>query len=210
MIRARGPSRSVWKRRGARYTLAMPNDLIIADLLDRAGRSDDVAWSQLVDLVYPDLKRLARASLSGDRHATLNTTSLVHECYLRLAQALGGPRDRQHLMALAVRIMRQVLVDHSRRRLADKRGAGLKPLDIDDVSLADQRQFHRLVEIDDALSRLSQSEPRLAQVFECRYFGGLNDVDAGLVLNVSPRTVRRDWDRARELLAEMLDVSDTS
>ena len=177
----------------------------ITRLLARAGDGDDGAWSGLVDLVYPELKRLARGSLSGSPHATLNTTALVHECYLRLSRADGAPRDRGHLMALAVRIMRQVLVDHARRRLADKRGAGVEAVPIEEALIADERRFEQLVEIDQALLKLAASEPRLAQVFECRYFGGLNDEDAALVLAVSPRTVRRDWDRSRELLAAMLD-----
>ncbi len=176
----------------------------VTQLLARASDGDQQAWHRLVDLVYPELKRLARGSLSGNPRATLDTTALVHECYLRLSRADGAPRDRGHLMALAVRIMRQVLVDHARRRLSDKRGAGAVAVSIDDLPLAEEHRFEQLVEIDQALSRLAASEPRLASVFECRYFGGLNDVDAGLALALSPRTVRRDWDRSRELLAAML------
>lgn len=183
----------------------MDADSQVTQLLARASDGDAQAWNRLVDLVYPELKRLARGSLSGNPRATLDTTALVHECYLRLSRAEGAPRDRGHLMALAVRIMRQVLVDHARRRLADKRGAGAVAVPIEDLPLAEEHRFEQLVEIDQALSRLAESEPRLAQVFECRYFGGLNDADAGLALNVSPRTVRRDWDRSRELLAALLD-----
>lgn len=176
----------------------------ITRLLDRAGSGDASAWGELVSLVYPELKRLARGALSHNAHHTLNTTALVHECYLRLAQAPGAPRDRGHLMSLAVRIMRQVLVDHARDRLAAKRGGGAAALPIEDVHLVDEGQFGVLVEIDAALTRLSEIEPRQARVFECRYFGGLNDEDTALALGISPRTVHRDWDAGREWLAKTL------
>lgn len=173
----------------------------ITQLLDRAGGGDRQAWNRLVELVYPDLKRLARSAFSADTPQTLDTTALVHECYLRLERAEGAPRDRGHLMALAVRIMRQVLTDHARERLAAKRGAGAPMLDVADVQIVDERQFGLLVEIDTALDRLAAIEPRQARVFECRYFGGLNDADTALALGTSPRTVHRDWDAAREWLA---------
>lgn len=174
-------------------------------LLDRAGRGDRGAWDQLVQLVYPDLKRLARGSLSARGQQTLDTTALVHECYLRLAQASGAPRDRGHLMSLAVRIMRQVLIDHARERLAAKRGGGAFAVPIEDAQVAEDSQFETLVEIDAALRRLAEVEPRQAQVFECRYFGGLNDEETALALGISPRTVHRDWDAGRQWLAARLD-----
>lgn len=108
-------------------------------------------------------------------------------------------------MALAVRIMRQVLIDHARERLAAKRGAGAEAVQIDDVQIADERQFGLLVQIDAALDALAREHPRQAQVFECRYFGGLNDADTALALDTSPRTVHREWDAARAWLAARLD-----
>lgn len=176
----------------------------ITVLLDRAADGDRRAWDELVELVYPDLKRLARSSRGGDAPGTLNTTALVHECYLRLSQASGAPRDRGHLMSLAVRIMRQVLIDHARERLAAKRGGGARAVPIEDALLADERQFETIIEIDAALDRLALAEPRQARVFECRYFGGLNDDETAAVLGISPRTVHRDWDAAREWLAANL------
>ena len=171
---------------------------------ERLGAGDAGAWNALVELVYPDLKRLARGALSSNDKHTLNTTALVHECYLRLAQANGAPRDRGHLLSLAVRIMRQVLVDHARDRLALKRGGGAIALPVEDAQLADERQFELLVEIDAALTRLAEIEPRQAQVFEHRYFGGLNDDETAVALGISARTVHRDWDAGREWLAANL------
>jgi RNA polymerase sigma factor (TIGR02999 family) len=182
--------------------MTAPDD--ITQLLDLAGDGDRHAWDRLVHLVYPDLKRLARSSLSGHGAQTLNTTALVHECYLRLSQASGAPRDRGHLMSLAVRIMRQVLIDHARERLAAKRGGGAIAIPIEDAQIADEQQFETLVEIDAALNRLAELEPRQAQVFECRYFGGLNDDETAIALGISPRTVHRDWDAGRAWLASHL------
>jgi RNA polymerase sigma factor (TIGR02999 family) len=176
----------------------------IAALLERAEAGDAGAWRRLVDLVYPDLKRLARGARAQPRDATLGTTALVHECWLRLARAAALPRDHDHLLALAVRIMRQVLVDHARERLARKRGGGEALLAIDDVEPRDEREFELLAEIDDALRTLAANAPRRARVFECRYFGGLNDDETARVLGISPRTAHRDWDEARAWLAAAL------
>ncbi len=176
----------------------------ITRLLDAASGGDRGAWERLVDLVYPDLKRLARGALGGRDGQTLNTTALVHECYLRLSQGRAAPKDRDHLKSLAVRIMRQVLVDHARERLAQKRGGGGQRVTLDETGLAEQREFMELIEIDEALRRLAEAEPRQAQVFEHRFFGGLNDEDTASALGISPRTAHRDWDAARQWLAERL------
>ncbi|MBL0164327.1 MAG: sigma-70 family RNA polymerase sigma factor [Xanthomonadales bacterium] len=159
----------------------------------------------MVHLVYPDLKRLARRSLHGEGQLTLNTTALVHECYLRLARASATPRDRGHLMSTAVRIMRQFLIDHARERLALKRGGGASALQVDDLQLVVDSQFEALIEIDAALSQLAVVEPRQAMVFEHRYFGGLNDDETATALSVSARTVHRDWDASRQWLAAHLN-----
>jgi len=176
----------------------------ITHLLGRASAGDQHAWHRLVDLVYPELKRLAHGSRAYSREHTLGTTALVHECYLRLARAAGMARDHDHLLALAVRIMRQVLVDHARERLAQKRGSGEAAVPLDAVDPGDERQFEQLAEIDDALRSLAANEPRQAQVFECRYFGGLNDDETARALGISARTVHRDWDEARAWLAGAL------
>lgn len=191
------------------YNSWMPDERDITRLLADAGDGDHSAWDRLVDLVYPDLKRLARRSLHGGGQLTLNTTALVHECYLRLANASGAPRDRGHLMSSAVRIMRQVLIDHARERLALKRGGGAIALQIEDVQLVDESQFERLIEIDAALSQLAVIEPRQAMVFEHRYFGGLNDDETATALAVSARTVHRDWDASRQWLAAHLNQGGT-
>lgn len=176
----------------------------ITRLLDDAARGDNTAWQRLVDLVYPDLKRLARSSRRGRDGETLDTTALVHECYLKLSQASGAPRDRGHLLSLAVRIMRQLLVDHARERLALKRGGDAAKVSLDEEILEGAAQSEQMIEIDAALRRLAQLEPRQAAVFECRYFGGFNDDETATALGISPRTAHRDWDAARAWLAAQL------
>lgn len=195
--------------RSGDYTSWMPDERNITRLLADAADGDRTAWDRLVDLVYPDLKRLARRSLRGEGQLTLNTTALVHECYLRLANASGAPRDRDHLMSSAVRIMRQVLIDHARERLALKRGGGAAPLQVEDVHVINDSQFETLIEIDAALSQLALIEPRQAMVFEHRYFGGLNDDETAVALAVSARTVHRDWDASRRWLADHLNGGGT-
>jgi RNA polymerase sigma factor (TIGR02999 family) len=202
-------------RTGIDMTHAMPRARIqphdapgdVTRLLLAAGGGDRAAWSRLVDRVYPELKRLARGARGRPREHPLCTTALVHECYLRLSRAAGVPRDHDHLRALAVRIMRQVLTDHPRERLALKRGGGESVTGVDAVDPADRRQFEQLVEIDDALRRLAQEQPRQAQVFEFRYFGGLNDDETAEALAISPRTAHRDWHAGRAWLARELGAT---
>ena len=176
----------------------------VTQLLDAARLGDEQAWERLLDLIYPELKRLARSARFGRGDGTLDTTALVHECYLKLAQAEGAPRDRGHLLSLAVRIMRQLLVDHARERTAQKRGGGAVAVTLDEQKLADESPFLQLLAIDQALQQLADVEPRQAQVFECRYFGGLNDEETAVALGISPRTAHRDWDAGRAWLAAKL------
>jgi RNA polymerase sigma factor (sigma-70 family) len=155
----------------------------ITRLLHAAGVGDRVAWGKLVDLAYPELERLA------------------HACHPR---SHAVPRSDDHPLALAVRIMRQMLVEHARERLALKHGSDATAVAIDAIDPADERQFEQLAEIDDALRCLAAHQPRQAQVFECRYFGGLDDDETALALAVSARTVRREREAARAWLAQEL------
>lgn len=168
---------------------------------------DPSAVHLLAEVLYADLRRLARrehrrAAYPSD---TLRTTALVHEAYLKLAHH-GGFRDRGHFLATAALAMRQVLVSHARRRLADKRGGGAAPLPLDldmgDGLLAETEE--RILALEEALRRLEQSHPRLARVVECRYFAGYTEVETAEALGVTDRTVQRDWSKAKALLYEAL------
>jgi RNA polymerase sigma factor (TIGR02999 family) len=136
----------------------------------------------------------------------LNTTALVHEAYLKLAGSAGiSVRDRPHFFALASTIMRQILADRARARAALKRGGERHRITLDEQALATAEAADALLELDDALTRLASVDPRLVQVVECRFFGGMTDAEIAEVTGVTERTVRRDWDKARLLLRNILD-----
>lgn len=161
------------------------------------------AADALVPLLYADLRRLARRQRwSVSAGETLQTTALVHEAYLKLRQSEAFVDDA-HFLRTASIAMRQVLINLARAATADKRGANAPHLDIDalddrpEMAAADGRT---LLEIEDALQRLAAVSPRLAEVVECRFFGGLSEEQTASALGVTDRTVRRDWIKARAWL----------
>jgi RNA polymerase sigma factor (TIGR02999 family) len=157
--------------------------------------------------LYGQLKRLARARLAaGGRHVLLDTTSLVHESFLRL-QGAGRLRieDRNHFLAYAATAMRSVVIDFVRRRQSDKRGGGAEHITLNtDVAESLGASDEEILQVNDALESLGKVDARLVRVVEMRYFAGLTDSEIGAALDMSERTVRRDWERARLLLAGML------
>ena len=178
----------------------------ITGLLAAARAGDPAGWEDLVAAVYADLRRLAHRQLAGQAgEQTLNTTGLVHECYLRLAGASGTPRDRGHFFALAARVMRQVIVDFARERLAQKRGGGERGIALDEVDAAELREAERCAALDDALSALAQRDERQARVVECRFFAGLTEEETAEALDIGLRSVQREWQLAREWLRGQLE-----
>ncbi|GMU44875.1 MAG: RNA polymerase subunit sigma [Xanthomonadales bacterium] len=177
-----------------------------ARLLDACRRGDADASARLVRLVYGDLRRLARAQRGQvAAPATLNTTSLVHECYLRIAgSSVGSVASRHHFFNLASRVMRQVLCDYARQRLAEKRGGGQVRVTESVLDAEGHAEASDLVEIDNLLVGLEREHERAARVFECRYFAGLGEQETADVLGVSLRTAQREWNLARGWLAERL------
>lgn len=174
----------------------------ITELLAQARAGESSAWDAVVALVYADLRRLAHGQLRhrpGDH--TLDTTGLVHECWLRLAHAACTPADRNHFLALAARVMRQVVCDYARERLAQKRGGGAALLPLDEVDVAEVREAEKLLELDDLLRKLAARDERLARVVECRFFAGLSEPETAAALAISERSVQRAWAEAREWLA---------
>jgi RNA polymerase sigma factor (TIGR02999 family) len=170
----------------------------------RGGRRE--ALGELIPHVYGSLREIARHRLrAGGRDLTLDTTGLVHEAYLKLAdQPRLSLQDRRHFFAVAALAMRQILVDHARRRLAAKRGGGQRPVDLDAADVAATAQAEEIVSLDEALRRLSGMDDRLARVVELRFFGGLSVEETADTLEVNARTVKRDWRKARALLYHML------
>jgi RNA polymerase sigma factor (TIGR02999 family) len=169
---------------------------------------DATAPQQLFALVYEQLRTLARIQLHrrGPDHS-LGATGLVHEAYLKL---VGHERhelkDRGHFFALAARAMRQILVDRSRRRAAGKRGDPALRLPLDDGALPVEPRAEELLALDEALSRLEGLDPRLARFVEVRFFAGLSLEEAAELLEVSTRTAKRDWQKARAFLNRELAV----
>jgi RNA polymerase sigma factor (TIGR02999 family) len=162
---------------------------------------DDDALHRLLPLVYEELRRIARSHLRKERpDHTLQTTALINEAYLRLMeQGTGEVRDRSHFVGLTSHLMRQILVDHARARLAKKRDGGCRIALEEDVAVAEPKEVDVLA-VDEALSRLAALDPQQAQVVELRYFGGLSIRETSDVLGVSEATVKRDWATARAWL----------
>lgn len=169
-------------------------------LLGQARAGDAAAGSRAYALIYGQLHAAARRQLRGRRDQTLCTTALVNEAWLKLAAAELDVRDREHYLALAARAMRQIVVDQARRASAEKRGGqGVRITLTGSVAQAEDASEDVLA-LDAALQRLARVDPRLAQVVEWRYFGGLNEPEVAGLLGLTERTVRRDWRKARAFL----------
>ncbi len=156
----------------------------------------------LVPLVYDELRRMAHAQLGREGNAaSLDTTALVHEAYLKLVGSSEVThRGRSYFFASASRAMRQVLVEAARRRNRNKRGGGERPLTLDENQISVDEFASEILDLDSALERLEQEHPRPAKVVECRFFGGLDVDQTAELLKVAPRTVDRDWALARAWL----------
>ena len=176
-----------------------PGDL--TSLLRLASGGDVEAFDRAFSRVYDELHRLAQRVRGGRASDTMGATALVHEAYLKLAPAAQPKWEgKRHFLRVAARAMRQVLVDHARRFRAQKRGGGVAHLDLDDANVAVEERADMLVALDESLARLAELNPRLAQVVEMRFFGGLTEEETAAALGVTDRTVRRDWVKARAWL----------
>lgn len=163
---------------------------------------DEEALHRLLPLVYEELRRVARRHLRGERPGhTLQTTALIHEAYLRLIDQEGAEvRDHSHFVALTSHLMRQILVDHARARLAKKRDGGCRVTLAEDLAVAAQPGEIDVLAVDEALNRLAALDVQQARVVELRYFGGLSIRETSEALGVSEATVKRDWATARAWL----------
>ena len=171
----------------------------VTQLLQQWSRGDDAALAGLTPLVYEELRRLAHHYMEGQRpDHTLQTTALVNEAYLRLADQTN-PRwqNRAHFFAVAARAMRQILVSYARSQRSQKRGGGAVKVDLDEAALVSPEESKEIVDLHEALERLATLDSRKAQVVELKYFGGLNYDEIAEVLKISRITVRRDWEFAR-------------
>ena len=184
----------------------MPSEEITG-LLRRWSEGDSHALDRLIPIVYDHLRGLAHRRLRAEPGpCSLDTTGLVHEAYLRL---VGGPgqdlRDRGHFLSLASHVMRNVLVDHGRARKAAKRGGGVANQILDDpLAWIPDQELDRYAEMDEALKRLEELDPRQSRILEQRYFGGLSLDETAEALGVSLATVKRELRSARAWLAVQL------
>ena len=184
----------------------MPEPLQVTQLLMDWGKGDQAALERLLPLVQQELHRLASHYMRRERPGhTIQPTALVNEAYLRLVEQTNVRwQNRAHFFGIAAGVMRRVLCDHARARLADKRGGGAVRVSLVEAESRPDEQTADMLALDEALGELAEVDPRKARVVELRYFGGLSVEETAEVLKVSPDTVGREWRRARAfLLREM-------
>jgi len=171
----------------------------ITQILQSWNGGDEEAKERLLPFVYDELKRQARILMSKERSDhTLQPTALVHEAFLKLSEQSGIEwKNRSHFFGIASRLMRQILVDHARTQAADKRGNNVVHFSIDDVQIPVEERASLILAIDEVLERLAVLDKKQAQIVEMRFFGGLNNEEIAEALNISERTVVREWQMAR-------------
>jgi RNA polymerase sigma factor (TIGR02999 family) len=186
--------------------MSAPGEL--TDLLNAAQSGDSAAADAAYGLVYEELRNRAGQSLRRAPGATLTPTALVHEVYLRFSDHAGKPlRDRSHFFALAARAMRQVVIEHARRRGALKRGGNQQAVELDTALNLGDADLSRALEVDTALRALEQRDGDLAQLVEWHFFAGLTFNEIAETTQRHERTVRHDWELARAFLRRELDTS---
>ncbi len=176
----------------------------VTRLLHQWQQGDASCFDELSGLVYGELHRIAEGYLRGSPNATLQPTALINEAYLRLVGVQDPLKGRKHFFALAAKLMRQILVDRARRHAATKRGGGIEVLPLDDSSHGVSAGIEEFLILDQALNRLAEAEPRLAQVVELHYFGGLNGTEISEYLDVPVWSVTRDHRLAEAWLRRAL------
>jgi RNA polymerase sigma factor (TIGR02999 family) len=179
----------------------------VTQLLEAAGRGEQAASEQLLNVVYAELHRMAEQKLSGDAAGlTLQPTVLVHDAWLQLAGDKGQPdfANRAHFFSAAALAMRRILIDRARHKRAEKRGSGAEHIDLDSVDVAVNANDETLLRIDEALEKLAKEDPPSAELVRLRFFVGLKNEEAAEVLKISERTAKRYWTFARAWLYDEL------
>lgn len=186
--------------------MQQPGNPSVTQLIAACGDDDDGLLGRVFPLVYAELKQIAhRALLRASGGASLSTTALVNEAYLKLAgHADLALNDRSHLFALCARAMRQIVVDHARRRQADKRGGQQVAMSLTGVEAQAAERPETIVALDEALTLLAERDPRLVRIIEYRVFGGLDTRQIADLLELTPRSIQLDWLRARAWIGQAL------
>jgi len=174
----------------------------VTQLLVDWGNGDRAALDRLIPLVYDELRRLARYYMRRERAGvTLQTTALVNEAYMRLADQRDVRwQNRAHFFAIAAQLMRRILVDQARKRTNSKRGGDVRKVSLDEAAVMSQARAADLIALDEALSGLEAIDQRKSKVVELRFFGGLNIEETAAVMAISPATVQREWSMAKAWL----------
>src|SRR5688572_4301168 len=183
----------------------------ITELLVSWSNGSPTAFEDLVTLIYPELRRLARRHMRQEDPAhTLQTSALINEAYLRLVnQRDVAWQDRAHFFAVAAQVMRRILIDHARRHQASKRGAGAQTVALDDMEVVSRERAAEFVALDEALVKLTGIDERKSRIVELRFFGGLTVEEVADVLKLSPITIKREWRSARAWLQRELSNSNS-
>jgi RNA polymerase sigma factor (TIGR02999 family) len=173
----------------------------VTQLLAALRDGNSGARTRLIEMVYPELRRIALRHMQRERPGhTLQATALVNEAWLRLNRQDKDWKNRAHFFAVAAQVMRQILVDYARQHRAARRGGGVAAEMLDECRQAGTLPSDKILALDEALSRLAEWGPRQSRVVELRFFGGLSEEETGEVLEISTRTVKRDWKLARAWL----------
>ncbi len=179
----------------------------VTSLIALAREGDRSAFDRLFELLYPELRKIAHTRLARNaRDGMIDTTALVNECYMKLVRSERlHAAEREHFLGYAATVMRSIIVDAARAAQTERRGGGIGHVPLDtEISDATPNAEDEILDVNAALQQLAAIDPRLVRVVEMRYFGGMNDLEIGQALGLTDRTVRRDWEKARLLLANAL------
>jgi RNA polymerase sigma factor (TIGR02999 family) len=179
----------------------------LTELLRKWDGGDQEALARIVELGYPELRRIARRCLRRERpEHTIQATALVHEAYLRLFDISQIRwQDRAHFFAIIAKVMRRILIEYARAQDCSKRGGGMRRVNLDDALMISPGPDLEIVRLDEALKEMAKFDPRKAQVVEMRYFGGLTADEIASVLGISTQSVNRDWSLAKAWLVREMD-----
>ena len=184
----------------------------VSKLLSDWNKGDPQAREELMPLVYNELRKLAAAHLRRERDDhTLQPTALVHEVYLRLLDQRNVQwQDKTHFFGVAAQMMRRILVDHARGHVADKRGGGLPKVPLNEAIAMSRERPAEMLALDDSLKRLASNDPQQARIVELRVFVGLTIEQTAQAMDISPATVKRDWNLAKAWLLREIDKAEVS
>lgn len=179
----------------------------LTELLIAWSDGDQAALGELMPRVYDELHRMAERQMRSERaDHTLQPTALIHEAYMQLVDQRASWKGRRHFFAIAAKCMRRIVLKHARQRAADKRGGGVPEVSLDEAIVADRARPGDLLDLDRALERLEEIEPRQVEIVELRFFGGYTCEEIAEILEVSESTVNREWKSARAWLTCELEA----